>query len=92
MDKDTILHIISEVIYNNVGEEMRYIDIDNMMNSYGDNTNGEWIYCKDFINAIQELIKQNDKKEKQIKNALLYLKTMEETEDTYELEKILKGE
>ena len=92
MDKDKILHIISEVIYTNDGKEMNYIDIDNMMEAYGDITNGEWIYCKDFINAIQELIKQNDQKEKQIKNALLYLKTMEETEDTYELEKILKGE
>ena len=92
MDKDKILHIISEVIYTNDGKEMSYIDIDNMMEAYGDITNGEWIYCKDFINAIQELIKQNDQKEKQIKNALLYLKTMEETEDTYELEKVLKGE
>lgn len=92
MSKDKILHIISEVIYTNDGKEMNYIDIDNMMEAYGDITNGEWIYCKDFINAIQELIKQNDQKEKIIKNALLYLKTMEETEDTYELEKILKGE
>lgn len=30
--------------------------------------------------------------QRRIDNALLYLKTMEETEDTYELEKILKGE
>ena len=41
--------------------------------------------CKEFIQAIENI-------QQRIDNALLYLKTMEETEDTYELEKILKGE
>lgn len=48
------------------------------------------IAWKEFCNSeanrcIYELSRRID-------NALLYLKTMEETEDTYELEKILKGE
>ena len=42
----------------------------------------------DIYNIFDEIIKDLRSK----KNALLYLKTMEETEDTYELEKILKGE
>ena len=58
-----------------------YTDNDKPMN-YIDIENEE---CKEFIQAIENI-------QQRIDNALLYLKTMEETEDTYELEKILKGE
>ena len=102
MDKDKILHIISAVIYNGNGEEMHYIDIDNMMEAYGDITNGEWIYCKDFINAIQELIKQNKQKEeierlkndkkKEEQEARIWIKMMNNLIDPKEVSKVIDQE
>ena len=62
-------------------ENIIYTDNNEPMN-YIDIENEE---CKEFIQAIENI-------QQRIDNALLYLKTMEETEDTYELEKILKGE
>ena len=49
-------------------------------------------WCEEIKGGTTIRINLIEEKENRIENALLYLKTMEESEDTYELEKILKGE
>lgn len=93
--------VIKNVIYTDNNEPMNYIDIENEeckefiqaienMSKEIDKLKLE-IQQKDIM-EVGKTITDKKEKEKRIENALLYLKTMEETEDTYELEKILKGE
>ena len=67
------------------------IMIEALKNAIGNILQGEKC-CEEIKGGTTIRINLIKEKEKRIENALLYLKTMEETEDTYELEKILKGE
>ena len=71
--------------------QQKDIMIEAFKNALGNIVKGQK-WCKDIEGGTTIRINLVEEKEKIIKNALLYLKTMEETEDTYELEKILKGE
>lgn len=86
-NKITILKALSDTIYvSKMTDEKEKID-------FWSKKPHKYIDIKmqitdDIYNIFDEIIKDLRSK----KNALLYLKTMEETEDTYELEKVLKGE
>jgi hypothetical protein len=86
-NKITFLEMLSEVVkVTRINNEKEYTDFFNKQpNKYVDINIS---ITKPMYHIFDELIKDLRSK----KNALLYLKTMEETEDTYELEKILKGE
>ena len=83
----TFLEMLSEVVkVTRVNNEKEHTDFFNKQPMKRVDINIS--ITKPMYHIFDELIKDLRSK----KNALLYLKTMEETEDTYELEKILKGE
>lgn len=83
----TFLEMLSEVVkVTRINNEKEYTDFFNKQPAKYVDINIS--ITKPMYHIFDEIIKDLRSK----KNALLYLKTMEETEDTYELEKILKGE
>jgi len=83
----TFLEMLSEVVkVTRINNEKEYTDFFNKQPAKYVDINIS--ITKPMYHIFDDLIKDLRSK----KNALLYLKTMEETEDTYELEKILKGE